>query len=100
MHETGRKVATSGIGESVKITSACGRYLRINLYIALMLSTFSATDDTRNLWRVGSYLSVGTALQKTLPVISSYQISDSQSVMMNTSALSKLALFLIRICSG
>ena len=46
-HETGRKVACNGIGDSVNTIAAFGRCRRIRPRIASRLSTFSATDESR-----------------------------------------------------
>mmetsp|Transcript_11132 Transcript_11132/g.32736 ORF Transcript_11132/g.32736 Transcript_11132/m.32736 type:complete len:244 (+) Transcript_11132:428-1159(+) len=64
-HETPRKVALSGTGESVKTMCASGLCRRTRATIFRRLARFSLTDDTRNPCRVGSNLSLGTARHST-----------------------------------
>src|SRR5689334_24530149 len=91
MHETGRKVATSGTGDSVKMIVDCGRRRRIRLYAASRLARFSTAESTLNPCRSELNCDLGIARQKISPLALLYQTSESPSVMMKTFERSKIA---------
>src|SRR5260370_14320506 len=80
MQDTGRKVASNGTGETVKMIAAFGRRARMMRWTISRLARFSSTVATLNPCRAGLYLLRGTAVQNTSPFSLLYQTSDIPSV--------------------